>query len=65
MQTWYEVIVGNIGKVYEGKSHSKAMATFEYYVDYSKSGKGRPGGENVTVLLNGEPVEEYYAPEPF
>lgn len=58
----YEVIVGNIGKVYTGTDAEEAEETFEEYVEQSKSGYGRAGAEQVTMLLNGEIRKEYNPP---
>ena len=45
----YEVIVGNVGSVYHGKSRTKALATYESYVEISKEHDGaRCYGEDVT-----------------
>ena len=51
----YEVIVGNVGSVYHGKSQDKALATYESYVEISKEHDGaRCYGEDVTLLVDGE-----------
>ena len=47
----YEVIVGNIGSVYQGRSRTTALATYESYVEISKEHVGaRCYGEDVTLL---------------
>jgi hypothetical protein len=56
----WEVIVGNIGTVFDGSRESAARATYKDYVIQSKSGNGRAGGEDVTLMQNGEPVDEHF-----
>ena len=56
----YEVIVGNIGSVYQGRSRTTALATYESYVEISKEHVGaRCYGEDVTLLLHGEIEQEH------
>jgi len=55
----YEVIVGNVGTVYTGKSGREARLTFACYLDRSKSNRGRCAGESVTLLADGEAVSFY------
>lgn len=55
----YEVIVSNWGCVYSGPTTDTANAYFEDYVNVSKTGKGRAGGESVILMCDGEPVREY------
>lgn len=64
MSATYEVIVGNVGTVYQGDSAVSASRAFKGYVAQSKSGVGRAAGESVTRMKNGEIVEEYTPPEP-
>lgn len=56
----YSVIVGNIGMVCDRANHKEATDCYQKYVDQSKSKQGRAGHEPVTILLDGEPVKEYY-----
>jgi len=61
-----EVIVGNIGTVYTGKprDRDKAIKIYEEYVEQSKSGLGRAGGEEVCIMENGHPDPQHdYIPE--
>jgi len=58
--TW-QVIVGNIGTVYDGDDAKSAMRTYLEYIDQSKLVYGRASGENV-VLLNGGDVLDSYDP---
>ncbi len=56
----YEVIVGNVGSVYHGKSRVKALSTYESYVEISKEHDGaRCYGEDVTLLVDGEIQQEH------
>lgn len=55
----YEVIVGNVGTVYSGKSKRVADAKFDGYVAASNSGAGRAGDEDVTMMCNDEPCREH------
>jgi hypothetical protein len=56
----YEVIVGNVGSVYYGKSRAKALETFKSYVETSKEDAGaRCHGEDVTLLTDGEIENEH------
>jgi hypothetical protein len=56
----WEVIVGNVGTVFDGTRESAARQTYKDYVIQSKSGNGRAGGEDVTLMKNGEPVNEHF-----
>ena len=55
----YDVIVSNIGTVYEGGSQTEARDTYREYVALSKGGRGRAGGESVTLMKNDEILTEY------
>ena len=66
----YEVIVGNIGRVYHDNNldnpnvNMEALEVFKEYVVMSKSKAGRSqragrvSGESVWLLVNGELVDE-------
>ncbi len=56
----YDVVVGNIGNVYSGSSQDDANAQYESYATDSREGYGRAGGEDVTLLADGEPVREHH-----
>jgi hypothetical protein len=56
----YEVIVGNVGTVYDGFSRSAALAKYRTYVQSSKSGGGRAGGEDVALMKDGDISKEYF-----
>jgi len=54
-----EVLVGNMGKVFEG-SLTKCKKIFQEYKQMSKDNYGRAGGESVYLIKEGEIEEEYY-----
>jgi hypothetical protein len=49
----YEVVVGNVGKVYDGYDGAQASRDYWTYVNASALQTGRAGGEDVTLLRNG------------
>ena len=55
----YEVIVSNIGKVYEGGFYQSALDDFTVYKNRSLKGIGRAAGESVTLIKDGEILQEY------
>lgn len=55
-----QVIVGNIGTVYDGPYGVDADLAFSHYCEQSRSGYGRAGGESVTLMCNGEILREHY-----
>jgi hypothetical protein len=55
----YQVIVGNIGTVYNGHSGKRAVSTFLHYVLESERKIGRAAGEPVTLMRDSEPIREY------
>lgn len=58
----YEVIVGNIGTVYEGHNKAAALRYYETYVKHSKEQYGRASNEPVTVMMDGDIMVEYFPP---
>ena len=56
----YQVIVGNVGCVYDGHNSKIAKSTFREYKRISKSGVGRAGHEPVYLIKNDETENEYY-----
>jgi hypothetical protein len=52
------VNVGNIGNI-PCDTEEEARKTYQEYVEQSKSGHGRAAGEDVILMINGEPEEEY------
>ena len=57
--THYEVICGNIGRVYSGSNSIEANGTYAEYVSQSKKNYGRAGRESVYLMLDGEPIVEH------
>ena len=56
----YEVVVGNVGSVFHGKSRADAQKTYQSYVNSSKQQAGaRCFGEDVTLLVDGEIKHEH------
>jgi len=55
----YQVIVGNIGTVYDAGDREWAQSNYDDYVALSKSRQGRAADESVVMLENGEVVAEY------
>ena len=55
----YEVIVSNVGTVYGGPSKQMAEKTYYDYIEISRSGRGRAGGEEVSLFVDGEFVDGY------
>jgi len=51
---WYEVVVGNIGTVYDGNNPVEARKDYGEYVKQSKNGYGRAAGESVTIFKDGD-----------
>jgi hypothetical protein len=58
-QSDWEVVVGNIGSVYRGGRSDEAVSTYREYVKQSQSGRGRAGGEPVTLFRDGEIYREH------
>jgi hypothetical protein len=58
--TYYKVVVGNVGTVYEGSDEDEAKRTYTEYVTQSKTPRsGRAAGESVTLMHGGEVHEEH------
>lgn len=56
----YQVIVSNVGTVYDGDSIIEANKEYAECVSLSKDSKfGRIAGESVTFFNDGEPTKEY------
>jgi len=54
-----EIIVSNIGKVYEGNSSEEARKVYDHYMKNSIEGVGRASHEDVSWLEDGEIVHEH------
>lgn len=50
----YQVIVGNIGTVYDGDDYNAAKMEYNDYRSASLQGYGRAAGEEVTMFDDGE-----------
>lgn len=55
----HQIIVGNIGTVYDGSSLKEAAKTFKEYKEQSRTGYGRAAYEPVTWMRDGEPYREF------
>jgi len=55
----YQVIVGNVGKVYDGSNEFVACQTYDEYVILSEQAAGRASGEDVTLILGDKIVREH------
>ena len=62
---FYEVLVGNIGSVWNSHSHNDggtyeiALLYFTDYVNMSKKNIGRSAGEDVSIWADGDIITEY------
>ncbi len=63
MKTRYQVVVGNVGSVYDDYSIKIAAQTFEDYKEISKDGYGKAGNELVTLFAGNRILEEYIPSE--
>lgn len=59
----YEVIVSNIGKVYETTMEADARNMYDSYVRTSLSGYGRAHGEAVMLFCDDEILEDHVPPQ--
>ncbi len=55
----YEVIVGNIGRVYHGDSYIAAQSVFNDYRELARLDMGRASGESVVLFEDGEILLEH------
>lgn len=55
----YQVIVGNIGTVWEGNNPIEARGVYGTYKRQSADNYGRAAGEDVTVMRDNEIFYEY------
>jgi hypothetical protein len=49
----FEVVVGNIGTVYNGPDKEQAQRDFRHYKELSESGHGRAAEEEVSLFEDG------------
>lgn len=55
----WQVIVDNVGTVYDGTDETVARKSYNDYVTISKAGHGRAGGKNVSLFDDSDVVEEH------
>jgi hypothetical protein len=55
----YEVVVSNIGHVYNGMDQGIAETKYDSYVKLSAAGYGITGYEHVTMLRDGDVAKDY------
>ena len=55
----YQVIVGNIGKVYEGSNEYEACKIFDEYYLMSEQAVGSAAGEDVTLMMKDWILREF------
>lgn len=55
----YEVIVGNVGRVFESENLFTASKVYGEYKRQSRGSYGRAANEPVTLMADGEPLYEY------
>ena len=57
----YQVVVGNVGQVYDGNNKREALKTYKQYVQQSMERTSMwTEGEPVTMFSNGEISAEYF-----
>jgi hypothetical protein len=56
----YQVIVGNVGTVYDGSNKAHALSEYDAYVLLSVDGYGRVADEGVCLMEDGEPIAEHW-----
>ena len=56
----YNIVVSNIGTVYQGTRFSEAYKTYQEYKKQSRSQQGYAGGEDVTWFRGGEIYKEFF-----
>jgi len=59
LHKWEVNVSGDLGKVYDDLSESGARAVYKIHRQMAQGAYGRKGGETVTLLCDGEKVEEY------
>lgn len=55
----YQVIVSNVGTLYDGPNEAEAQAVYKQASEGSHNVIGRGAGEDVTLIYKGEPSIEY------
>lgn len=59
LHKWEVNVSGDLGKVYDDLSEEGARAVYKIHRQMAQGAYGRKGGETVTLLCDGEKVEEY------
>ena len=59
----YQVVVGNVGTVYDGDDRQESRMKFTGYRSMSKGDYGRASGESVYLMDDGEIVLEFVGRE--
>lgn len=60
----YQVVVGNVGTIYDGDNPIMARTEYGIMKEASKTPFGRASGEPVTLFCDGEPLHGFeYVPE--
>jgi hypothetical protein len=57
----YQIVVGNIGTVYDGNNWSHAYGDWRAYCDMVELPHGRSSGEAVALFIDGE-LEQQFIP---
>lgn len=57
---WYQVMVENIGNVYQGYDEETARRVFDEYVERSQAQLGRAAGEPVFIFENYDILDSYH-----
>lgn len=55
----YEVVVGNVGTVYEGVIEAEALDSYTRYKTLSGNREGRAAGEEVSMFVDGHLTHNY------
>lgn len=56
----FQVIVGNIGTVYQGDDEFEAGRIYNEYVEQSNSPFGRASNEAVCIMMDGDIIQEHF-----
>lgn len=55
----WQVVVGNVGTVYDGDHRPTAMSTYIAYRAASRTNKGRAAGEQVTLMRDDDVYRQH------
>jgi len=55
----WQVIVGNVGTVYDGTSETAARLNFKEYREIADGTRGRAAGESVYLMCDGHEIDEH------